>query len=87
MRLGVFIIFLDKNKNFNLIIKTVISFEYARGLPSGIEKTLGEKHQFGNMKNDTSEKKMSGSITLKFSDYKVNKGIEDTFFEEEEEKN
>ena len=54
--------------------ETIIKFEYSGELPSGIEKTLGEKHQFGNMKTDTSEKKMSGSITLKFSDYKVNKG-------------
>ena len=68
----------------NLPRETVINFEYSEGLPSGIDKTLGEKHQFGNMKTDMSEKKMSGSITLKFSDYKVNKGIEDTFFEEQE---
>jgi hypothetical protein len=73
-------------ENIYLPKETVINFEYAGSVPSGIEKTIGEKHQFGNMKTDTSEKKMSGSISLKFSDYKVNKGIEDTFFEEGEEK-
>lgn len=71
-------------ENIYLPKETVINFEYAGSVPPGIEKTIGEKHKFGNMKTDTSEKKMSGSISLKFSDYKVNKGIEDTFFEEEE---
>ena len=64
--------------------ETVINFEYSGGLPSGVEKTIGARHQFGGTQNDSSEKKMSGRITLKFSDYKVNKGIEDTFFEEKE---
>lgn len=63
--------------------ETVIKFEYSGGLPSGAEKTFGKKHQFGGTQNDSSEKKMSGIITLKFSNYKVNKGIDDVFFEKE----
>jgi outer membrane lipoprotein-sorting protein len=73
--------------NIYLPKETVIKFQYSGGLPSGVEKTFGEKHQFGRMQDDSSEKDLSGMITLIFSDYKVNKGIEDTFFEEDEPKN
>ena len=68
----------------NLPKETIIKFEYSGGLPSGVEKTFGARHQFGGMQDDSLEKDLSGMITLKFSDYKVNQGIEDTFFEEEE---
>ncbi|MBU0528657.1 hypothetical protein KKF86_02750 [bacterium] len=63
--------------------ETVIKFEYSGGLPSGMEETFGARHQFGNKQDDSQGKDLSGIITLKFSDYKVNEGIEDTFFEEE----
>jgi outer membrane lipoprotein-sorting protein len=69
--------------NIHLPIETVIKFKYLGGLPSGVEKTFGARHQFGGMQGDSLEKDLSGMITLKFSDYKVNKGIENTFFEEE----
>lgn len=64
--------------------ETIIKFEYSGGMPSGMETTFSDNHQFINKKSDTSEKKMSGIITLKFSKYKVNQGIEDAFFEEKE---
>jgi hypothetical protein len=44
------------------------------GMDSPLEK---------NKKQD-STKVLSGSITMKYSKYKINQGIEDTFFEEEE---
>ena len=72
--------------DIHLPIETIIKFKYSGGLPAGVEKTFGARHQFGGMQDDSSEKDLSGMITLKFSDYKVNKGIEDTFFEEEESK-
>jgi len=65
--------------------ETVISFEYSRGMPSEMDDTFGARHQFGSMQDESQEKEMSGSITLKFSKYKINQGIEDTFFEEESE--
>lgn len=67
--------------------ETIIKFEYSGGLLSGVERTFGARHQFGSMQDESSGKDLSGIITLKFSDYKVNQGIEDTFFKEEEEKN
>jgi outer membrane lipoprotein-sorting protein len=70
--------------DIHLPIETIIKFKYSGGLPSGVEKTFGARHQFGGMQGDSLEKDLSGMITLKFSDYKVNKGIENTFFEEEE---
>ena len=63
--------------------ETVISFDYSGGMPSGMEDTFGAKHQFGSMRDDSQKKEMSGSITLKFSKYKVNQGIDDAFFEED----
>jgi len=65
--------------------ETVISFDYSGGMPSGMEDTFGAKHQFGSMRDDSQKKEMSGSITLKFSKYKINQGTDDAFFEEEEE--
>ena len=70
--------------DIHLPVETVIKFKYSSGLPSGVEETIDFKHQFGGMQDDSLEKDLSGMITLKFSDYKVNKGIEDTFFEKEE---
>jgi len=61
--------------------ETVIKFEYSSGLPSGMEDTFGARHQFGGAQNSSEEKELSGIITLIFSDYKVNRGIEDIFFE------
>jgi len=61
--------------------ETVIKFEYSGGLPSGVEKTIGAKHQFDSSQKDLKGKDLSGIMTLKFSDYKVNKGIDDAFFE------
>ena len=66
--------------------ETVISFDYSGGMPSGMEDTFRAKHQFGSMQNDSQKKEMSGSITLKFSKYKVNKGLEDAFFGQKEPK-
>ncbi len=70
--------------DIHLPVETVIKFRYSGGLPSGVEETIDFTHQFGGMQDDSLEKDLSGVITLKFSDYKVNKGIKDTFFEEEE---
>ncbi len=64
--------------------ETIINFEYSGGMPAGIEDSFGERHQFGGMGNDPKEKDMSGTITLKFSKYEVNKGLERSFFTEEE---
>jgi len=76
----------DVQKGIFLPIETVIKFEYSGGLPIGMDDTFGARHQFGGIKNDSQGKDLSGIITLKFSDYIVNKGIESTFFEEEEPK-
>ncbi|MEE8341861.1 MAG: hypothetical protein V3R52_07175 [Candidatus Neomarinimicrobiota bacterium] len=71
------------NDDIHLPLETVIKFKYSSNLPPGVEKTIGAKHQFGGMQNDSLDKDLSGKISLKFSDYKINKGIEDAFFEEE----
>ena len=76
----------DVQKGIFLPKETVINFEYSGGLPTGMEDTFGARHQFGGIKNNSQGKDLSGIITLKFSDYKVNRGIENTFFEEEEPK-
>ncbi len=70
--------------DIHLPVETVIKFKYSSGLPSGVEETIDFTHQFGGMQDDSLEKDLSGMITLKFSDYKVNKDIEDAFFDEEE---
>ena len=64
--------------------ETTINFEYSGDLTSGLEDSFGERHQFGGIQNDSKKKEMSGTITLKFSDYKVNKGIDRSFFIDEE---
>ncbi|MFC1527356.1 outer membrane lipoprotein carrier protein LolA [Candidatus Neomarinimicrobiota bacterium] len=66
--------------------ETIISFEYLGVMSSGREDTFGAKHQFGSQQGDSQKNGISGMITLKFSDYKVNKGINDTFFVEEKQK-
>ena len=73
--------------------ETTISFEYSGDLTSGIENSFHSDNQIVNMKKDmimnseTTEKlknkKFSGFITLKFSKYIVNQGLDDSFFEEE----
>ncbi len=63
--------------------ETVIKFEYSGDIATGVEETIGARHQFGVSKNDTQGKGMSGIITLIFSDYKVNSGLKDIFFKDD----
>ena len=74
-------------------VETTINFEYIGGLPSGIE-SFHSDDPIINMKKDAmmdtdmmdklSEKEMKGIITLNFSKYKINQGLERQFFTGEE---
>ena len=73
--------------------ETIVKFEYSKDLTAELDNTLHSNNQVMNMKKDmvldseTGEElkdtKFDGIITLKFSNYKVNQGIEEDFFIEE----
>lgn len=73
--------------------ETSIQFEYSKNLASELENSFHSDNQIVNMKKDIvlesdaakniDEQKISGQISLKFSKYKVNKGLEESFFVEE----
>ena len=83
----------SKYKQFDdgihLPVETIINFKYNGGLPSGME-SFHSDDPIINMKKDAmmdtemmdklSEKEMKGIITLKFSKYKVNQGLDRQFF-------
>ena len=74
--------------------ETKIQFEYSGELTSELDNSFHSNNQIVNMKKDVildsdtaksiDSKKFSGSIVLKFSKYKVNQGIERSFFVDEE---
>jgi len=74
--------------------ETSIKFEYSKDLKSELNNSFHSNNQIMNMKKDMvlesdiaeeiDKKEFSGSITLKFSKYKVNQGLEDSFFQKEE---
>lgn len=73
--------------------ETSIKFEYSKDLTSELNKSFHSNNQIVNMKKDMvlesdvaeeiDKREFSGSITLKFSKYKVNQGLEESFFIEE----
>jgi len=87
--------YLNVKDDIYLPKETVIKFEYSKDLTSDLEKSFHSNNQMANMKKDMvigsdtakdiKEKTISGLITLKFSKYKVNEGLEDSFFIEEKE--
>ncbi len=76
--------------------ETIIKFQYSKDLTAEIENSIQSTDHIVSMKRDMvldsetgeelKEQEFSGLITLKFSKYKVNQGLEDSFFETEEPK-
>ena len=74
--------------------ETVVKFEYSKDLTADLDNTLQSNNQVMNMKKDMvlasetgeelKETKFDGIITLKFLKYKVNQGLKEDFFIEEE---
>jgi len=74
--------------------KTIIKFEYSKDLTKELNESFHSNNQIVNMKKDMvlesdvaeeiDKKEFSGLITLKFSKYKVNQGIDRSFFVDEE---
>jgi hypothetical protein len=73
--------------------ETVIKFQYSKDLTSEIENSIQSTDHIVSMKRDIvlesetgeelKEQDFSGLIILKFSKYKINQGLEDSFFETE----
>jgi hypothetical protein len=70
--------------NVYLPIETKLLFNYRSDLMPQIGSFHGTDSPLEKNKKQDSTKVLSGSITMKYSKYKINQGIEDTFFEEEE---
>jgi outer membrane lipoprotein-sorting protein len=73
--------------------ETIVKFEYSKDLTAELDNSLQSNNQVMNMKKDMmldsetgdnlKDTKFDGLITLKFSKYKVNQGLEEDFFIEE----
>ena len=70
--------------NINLPTETKLSFNYRSDIMSQMTSFHGSDYPIKKSKEQDSTKVMSGSITMKYSKYKINQGIDDTFFEEED---
>jgi outer membrane lipoprotein-sorting protein len=70
--------------NINLPIEIKLSFNYRSDMMPQMVGFHGPTSPSKKSKEQDSTKVMSGSITMKYSKYKINQGIEDAFFEEEE---
>ena len=70
--------------NINLPIETTLLFNYRSDIMPAMVNFHGSNSPIKKSTKQDSTKVMSGSITMKYSKYKINQGIEDAFFEEEE---
>lgn len=70
--------------NINLPVETKLLFNYRSDIMPQMASFHGSNSPIKKRKEQDSTKVMSGSITMKYSKYKINQGIDDAFFEEEE---
>ena len=69
--------------NINLPTETKLSFNYRSDMMPQMIGFHGPTSPSKKSNDQDSTKVMSGSITMKYSKYKINQGIDDAFFEEE----
>ena len=72
--------------NVNLPIETKLLFNYRSNMMPQMGGFHGPNSPIIRSNEQDSTKVMSGSITMKYSKYKINQGINDSFFEKEEPK-
>lgn len=70
--------------NINLPTETKLSFNYRSDMMPQMIGFHGPTSPSKKSNDQDSTKVMSGSITMKYSKYKINQGIDDAFFEDEE---
>ena len=70
--------------NINLPTETKLSFNYRSDMMPQMIGFHGPTSPSKKSNDQDSTKVLSGSITMKYSKYKINQGIDDAFFEEEE---
>jgi len=70
--------------NINLPVETKLSFNYRSDMMPQMIGFHGPTSPSKKSNNQDSTKVLSGSVTMKYSKYKINQGIDDAFFEEEE---
>ena len=71
--------------NINLPIETRLSFNYSSDMMPKMVGFHGPTSPSKKSNEQDSKKMMSGSITMKYSKYKINQGIDDAFFEKEDQ--
>ncbi|NHZ86099.1 MAG: hypothetical protein GWP19_09480 [Planctomycetia bacterium] len=71
--------------NINLPLETRLVFNYRSDMIPQMANFHGSNTVVNKSNEQDSTKVMSGSITMKYSKYKINQGIEDAFFEKEPE--
>ena len=67
--------------NINLPIETKLLFNYRSDIMPQMVNFHGSNSPLKKSNEQDSTKVMSGSITMKYSKYKINQGIDDAFFE------
>lgn len=72
--------------NIYLPVETNLLFNYRSDMMSKMVSFHGSNSPIKKRKKQDSTKVMSGSITMKYSKYKINQGIDDAFFEEDKSK-
>jgi outer membrane lipoprotein-sorting protein len=70
--------------NVNLPIETKLLFNYRSDMMPQMVNFHGSNSLIAKSTEQDSTKVMSGSITMKYSNYKINQGIDDAFFEDGE---
>ncbi len=74
------------SNNIYLPTETKLSFNYRADIMPQMTSFHGSNSPIKKNKEQDSTKVMSGSITMKYSKYKINQGIDDAFFENESSK-
>jgi outer membrane lipoprotein-sorting protein len=69
--------------NINLPLETKLLFNYRSGMIPKMISFHGSNSPIKKSKEQDSTKVMSGSITMKYSKYKINQGLKDIFFKED----
>ena len=72
--------------NINMPVETKLLFNYRSDMMPQTIGFHGPATPNKKSNDQDSTRVMSGSITMKYSKYKINQGIEDSFFEEEKSK-
>ncbi len=73
--------------NISLPLETKLLFNYRSDMMPEMINFHGSNSPIKKREENDSTKVISGSIILKYSKYKINQGIEDAFFEEEDPSN